>query len=764
MCAKGRKPVHEVYEEFNMMFKGHEDLLMEFVSFLPARNAIMHHKGTAISAMHPIQSDKVKQYPVEIPGYKNALGKKSVNAHLVSSTLESEDNSFNHMPKNQYEESLFWCEDHRYEVDMLLSWISSAIEKVKILLKKITNNIISIDTPICIEKHLSVWDLRCIEQLYGDDGLLVMDHLKKNVQRAIPVILTRLEQKQEDWRRCLTDFQKVWADVYAKNHRKSRDHQTLYFKQQDSKKLNTKCLVEEILNERYHQDDLLQAVVVRTVPSFTPDLEFRYCDSQIHEDLYLLIKYYCEETCTTEQSDKVMNLWINFLEPMFGIISRSPCNQAMEVVSKFKNNQEFQDPRVEMKDSLNEVSVRKYEREEGDLSPTYSCEQDNIEVNGPNGLNPSQRVINNVRSNKDQKVCDKKGGAYCTGAKSNSRAEDDKKGNFHKQSEDNETVPDMVVSEHYLQTVKPVAKHAYWPLQASETGSQDDSQVFYGNDSYYVIFRLHQMLYEKIQYAKKHSEKKFKAPDNTPPDSYPRFMDALYYLLDGSSDNTKFEDKCRAIFGSQSYVLFTLDKLVHKFVKHLHVVASDETDTKLLQLYAYENCRKPERLFDIVYHENARALLHEANIYRIRYSSAETRLSIQLMNSWNDHLEVTGVATEPDFANYLQNELLTSIDEEENRGLFLKRNKKKLTGLDESSGMAIAMEGLNIINELECVITCSSSKMKYAANTSDMLYRSKQRKPNLKGPVHRRVSEISKQKRISRCYGSLALLRDYAEL
>jgi paired amphipathic helix protein Sin3a len=96
-------------------------------------------------------------------------------------------------------------------------------------------------------------------------------------------------------------------------------------------------------------------------------------------------------------------------------------------------------------------------------------------------------------------------------------------------------------------------------------------------------------------------------------------MEALYNLLDGSSDNTKFEDECRAIIGAQSYVLFTLDKLVQKFVKHLHAVAADETDTKLLQLYAYENYRKPGRFFDIVYHENARALLHDQNIYRIEY-------------------------------------------------------------------------------------------------------------------------------------------------
>lgn len=46
-------------------------------------------------------------------------------------------------------------------------------------------------------------------------------------------------------------------------------------------------------------------------------------------------------------------------------------------------------------------------------------------------------------------------------------------------------------------------------------------------------------------------------------------MSGLYNLLDGSSDNARFEDDCRAIIGNQSYVLFTLDKLIYKLVKQV---------------------------------------------------------------------------------------------------------------------------------------------------------------------------------------------------
>ncbi|KAG5535019.1 hypothetical protein RHGRI_022955 [Rhododendron griersonianum] len=57
------------------------------------------------------------------------------------------------------------------------------------------------------------------------------------------------------------------------------------------------------------------------------------------------------------------------------------------------------------------------------------------------------------------------------------------------------------------------------------------------------------------------------AKDASPPDLYDRFMSALYNLLDGSAGNEKFEDDCQSIIENQSYVLFTLDKLICKLVK-----------------------------------------------------------------------------------------------------------------------------------------------------------------------------------------------------
>lgn len=55
-------------------------------------------------------------------------------------------------------------------------------------------------------------------------------------------------------------------------------------------------------------------------------------------------------------------------------------------------------------------------------------------------------------------------------------------------------------------------------------------------------------------------------------DKYSNFIKLLASFLMGSRDQTNqstYEDDCRAMFGVQSYVLFTLDKLISQLTKHV---------------------------------------------------------------------------------------------------------------------------------------------------------------------------------------------------
>ncbi|KAK4402875.1 Paired amphipathic helix protein Sin3-like 2 [Sesamum angolense] len=76
-----------------------------------------------------------QNYPIPSASRRTKIGAKVLNDHWVSVTSGSEDYSFKHMRKNQYEESLFRCEDDRFELDMLLESVNATAKRVEELLE-----------------------------------------------------------------------------------------------------------------------------------------------------------------------------------------------------------------------------------------------------------------------------------------------------------------------------------------------------------------------------------------------------------------------------------------------------------------------------------------------------------------------------------------------------------------------------------------------------------------------------------------------------
>lgn len=56
----------------------------------------------------------------------------------------------------------------------------------------------------------------------------------------------RLKAKEEEWREAQQGFNKVWREQYEKAYLKSLDHQAANFKQNDTKALRSKSLLNEI--------------------------------------------------------------------------------------------------------------------------------------------------------------------------------------------------------------------------------------------------------------------------------------------------------------------------------------------------------------------------------------------------------------------------------------------------------------------------------------------------------------------------------------
>ncbi|KAL7100797.1 hypothetical protein ACP275_08G017500 [Erythranthe tilingii] len=786
-----------------------------------------------------------EDYPISSASQRSELGAQVLNDHWVSVTSGSEDYSFKHMRRNQYEESLFRCEDDRFELDMLLESVSSTAKRAEELLNSMNNNTIGSDGPVRIEDHFTALNLRCTERLYGDHGLDVMDILRKNASMALPVVLTRLKQKQEEWTKCRSDFNKVWAEIYSKNHHKSLDHRSFYFKQQDSKNLSTKYLVaeiKEIKEQKQNEDDVLRTIAAGSRYSIAPNIEFEYADNEVHEDVFKIIKYSCEEVCSTkDQFNKVIKFWTSFLEPMLGVHSRPQSSEITDddgtsksqtlgnttmATIKSEGNLDAEQPKSNCNgdsntspdfmnvdklpkeglplasgenltnldigvvsgpgvnhDSLrvsnglieevNEVKPKtgdmpssediimrttvdsvegpklsgyndgsidpgKNEKEEGELSPNGDFEDNFGNSNEAMQVQMEEIVAdaggeNNVDGDDADSENVSEAGEDISGSESaadecSREEQEDIEGKAESEGEAENTshgVDGAVVpqSERYLLTSKPLSKHVASPLIGD---GRNGKRVFYGNDTFYVLFRLHQTLYERVLSAKVNSasESKWRITKDASSDPYARFMSALFSLLDGSSDNSKFEDDCRSLIGNQSYMLFTLDKLIYKLVKQLQTVSSEEVDCKLVQLYEYEKSRKPEKFIDSVYYENVHVLLHDENIYRLECTSSPTRLSFQLMDDANEKAEVVAVSVDPNFATYLHNDYLSvNHGKKESSAVMLKRNMRKYANLDESTALYMATENVQIMNGLECKMSATTSKISYVLDTEDSFIR-----------------------------------------
>ena len=154
--------------------------------------------------------------------------------------------------KNSYEEALHKSEEERHEFQFYIDIITRTIAIMQPLYDRIQE--MSAE-----ERHAfrlppdfggsskSIYH-RAVKKVYGRDqaGMEVLQALQDSPAVAIPVVLPRLKQKNEEWRRAQREWNRVWREVDARNFYKSLDHLGITFKANDKKYITTKSFVTEI--------------------------------------------------------------------------------------------------------------------------------------------------------------------------------------------------------------------------------------------------------------------------------------------------------------------------------------------------------------------------------------------------------------------------------------------------------------------------------------------------------------------------------------
>jgi len=571
-----------------------------------------------------------KDFPKPVFSERSEMEAACLNDNWVSIPIGSEEsNSFKHMRKNQYEEALFKCEDDQFEIDMIIDSNTCTIRVLEPIAEEIANLRVLEEAHANSQgtfprfnfqlerRNLSTVHLNAITRIYGDHGAEILELLRKNPAGTVPIVLKRLKQKDLEWRKVRQDMSKAWKETIEKNYEKSFDHRSFYFRQQDKRFYSARYLVAEIKSGAYEPgisaDDMKAAGIMFAPLTLGPEYQNLYEGMNpqvaasyradmygIHRDVHRIICHAMEASISNVQDkERISALWRDLLRPFFNLSAYSLYNNSASL-SIPSTDKVFIDPSEAWPAGTKIITIFG----SGKVI-SYRASDGCYQVQLPFGigfLRPSVIL-----------------GAEELSAQALSHIN--------------------VVSDQALgDTINGK------PIVGSGSTIKENCSLFYGTQTCYLFFRLHHLLCTRLCAAKllaieaikirtsdsaaEHPMAKFDAADEegdviaglpSSKSPYESFIGQLTALLEGSIDNSRYEESCRQLLGNKAYIVFTFDKIISHTLKTLQGLVNDENVTKLVGLFVYHTNRAGGADTE-VYRNHAQQVLANSveDLYRIQ--------------------------------------------------------------------------------------------------------------------------------------------------
>lgn len=221
-------------------------------------------------------------------------------------TWASEDSGFVAHKKNSFEDTIYRSEEERHEYSVHLEALSRTITVLEALDARIEELSTEERALFRLKPGLGgsapqVYE-RIFRKIYGRDNVReIMKALQECPSVSVPVVLRRLKQRDEEWRRAQREWGKTWREVDAKNFYKALDHQGIAFKANDKKNITAKHFVQDIESIKLTQE---QAREYDAGPSWArsslgPQLDCDFGDIGVLQDCLKLIFCFLDHSSAT---------------------------------------------------------------------------------------------------------------------------------------------------------------------------------------------------------------------------------------------------------------------------------------------------------------------------------------------------------------------------------------------------------------------------------------------------------------------------------
>ncbi|KAJ1657093.1 hypothetical protein IWQ61_003458 [Dispira simplex] len=633
-------------------------------------------------------------------------------------TWISEEEGFSTHKKNQAEDTMHRCEEERYDFDLNIDSNLSTIA----LLEPIAQQLEEMSQEEKLKFKLSPGAFgdsqaiyhRMIKKVYGvERGLEILNYLHHNPVTTIPVVLRRLKQKDEEWRKLRRQQNKVWREIETKCFFRSLDYQSPLLRTNERKHMSTKHYVAEIEKLRresleghggaagWSQGSKTGKFQGRTLASplgssevtahaYPPSyhLEFSLEDSAlVHETTQLILSYY-DKTQAAHQPDRAVleHFFFTFLEP-------------------------FLDVQADSSTLPNTIAIE----------PTQSCAMESDDA----------PVKQEGDQSGDAGTKRRTSAATKESAPSSSRSD---RGATHTWIQTQPMNRQIPVEEDHPAVV---------PTTATSTMVRPGSSVdpswntFYGNTPVYVFFRHFHTIYNRLLQVKQAQKicSRWTVHDRsglTPAgklgllyrpdvladveldkvDYFQIFLNLADRLFDGELDNASYEEAIRFLFRTYAHNVLTVDKVLQILTKHLVPLLTDNKTSELLDVY---NDMKDKSMAlvrqQILYRMKVEAVIGtDEHLYRIEFLPPPFQRVCTVQLLFKDDFTLShAVTSEEKWAYYVDSFVLLAPTEGVSfQGYypFLRRNLPRLAPSESDASPILSHSGLEIKISLNTYRIC----------------------------------------------------------
>ncbi|GAA5991337.1 hypothetical protein JCM5350_006988 [Sporobolomyces pararoseus] len=673
--------------------------------------------------------------------------------------------------KNPYEEALYNSEQERHWYSFHLASIARTIAHFEPIAARIALasqeeraeiKVIDEDGQL-IGSAPSVYE-RIIRKIYGKDhGWEILQALEDNPAVAVPIVLARLKQKDEEWKRAEKEWNKVWREVDAKNFYRALDHQSIPFKAVDKKTTTTsKALTTEI--ETLRRDKLQKrfdvpttkpfikesASTITAVPATNP-----FSPPAAQSESLPLRPLHQFELHMTDRSVlfDVLKLTFSYLDrdqSGFSVPERARVEAFLRLFVPLLWGVEKDELEENLGPSAHD-DIADAEEEDGDL------EQDGTNA-GSDGETSSvgtetegsappggRRGINGATSHKRGGAADLRKRLLLHAAATAARRSANANGGPSELSTPEEVATGFLGETNWIHLSETREGELAEKIGSADEVLDPRKFSFFTNSTFYCLVRIMHVMYHRLLSFKKlaaelaqagnhrrlsplGSELGLSLPvgvvdtgDNPAEHYYEYALELAEKLFDGDVDQQTYEEQLRYMGGIRSYPLFTLDKLISTVIKHIHTINSDAKCQDIVSLLEKDRARSvttPRQ--QIAYRMAVESILSsDENLYRIEWVPESQVLSIQLLGKEDLTLDEANFSEERFYQSWIASYALTSPSEgigARVKAPLLKRNRALVSEEEET-------EDLDLSPGLEVKVRSGEYRLLFVANTEDYLYR-----------------------------------------